>query len=379
MIVVIADDFTGAAEIAGIAVSAGFKNVQLTTQTDFSSIEADVLVVNSNTRSMSEESAIQIARLIAGQLIGLKPGFLYLKVDSVLRGHVAAELQVYMRTLSYKTAVIMPANPALGRTIEDGHYYVNGLLLNHTAFAHDPEFPKKSAKVTDMLGNTGSLKIARSNKWDGWEDGIYIPDAKNKEAVTTLAVVTAKEPFLLAGSSDYFSALLNAGFAEQINTGTKQYDNLKQLPKLLISGTTYRQSVSAISELKNTGTPVFYLQPVTEIQQEVVEKILPALVAASLTIIAFDQYALGKDLDAAVLRSVMANVVTDIVMKAGPLDIYIEGGATAAEILEQLACKNFMIVKNLAQGVVQMQAMNLPGYYLTVKPGSYAWHDGFIK
>lgn len=379
MIVVIADDFSGAAEIAGIACLAGFKNVRLTTETDFGSLEADVLVVNSNTRSMPEESAIQTAGLIARQLTRLQPDFLYLKVDSVLRGHVAVELQVYMRMLSYKTAVIMPANPALGRTIEDGHYYVNGLLLNHTAFAHDPEFPKKSAKVTDMLGNTGSLKTGHSNKWEDWEDGVYIPDAKNKEAITKLAVLTAKEPFLLAGSSDYFSALLNAGFTEQVNTGTKRDDDLKQLPKLLISGTTYRESVSAISELKNIGTPVFYLQPVAEIQQEVVEKILPALAAGPLTVIAFDQYALGKDLDAAVLRSVMANIVTDIVIKAGALDIYIEGGATAAEILEQLACKNFMIVKNLAQGVVQMQAMNLPGYYLTVKPGSYAWHEGVIK
>lgn len=378
MIVVIADDFTGAAEIAGIARLAGFKNVMLTMETTFSHLHADVLVVNSNTRSLSLSSAIQTTQFIAAQLLALKPAFLYLKIDSVLRGHVAAELQVYKNVLSYKAVVVMPANPTLGRTIEDGHYYVNGLLVNHTAFAHDPEFPKKSAKVTDMLGDVLPLNAVYNSEWKGWEgDFVYLTDANNKKTVETLAIATINEPLLQIGGGDYFLALLNAGLAAHKNEERAVTDSTELPPKLLVSGTTYRQSVETIDDLKKDGKPVFYLHTNVDATQPTTHEIIAAITSHSLTVIAFDQYALGTNLDAMVLRTIMAKVVTGIVTHAIALDLYIEGGATAAEILQELSCKYFTVVKTLARGVVQMQATNLPHCYITVKPGSYNWHQGF--
>ena len=378
MIVVIADDFTGAAEIAGIARLAGFKNVMLTTETAFSHLQADVLVVNSNTRSLPLSSAIQTGQFIAEQLSVLKAAFLYLKIDSVLRGHTASELQVYKNVLSYKAVVVMSANPTLGRTIEDGHYYVNGLLVNHTAFAHDPEFPKKSAKVTDMLGDVLPLHAVYNMEWQGWQqDTVYLADAKNKNAVETLAAATVNEPLLQIGGGDYFLALLHAGFTARRNELSASADEIELLPKLLVSGTTYRQSVETIDNLKSSGRPVFYLHPDIDATQSTTPEVLATISANPLTVIAFDQYALGANLDASVLRNIMATVVTDIVTNARALDLYIEGGATAAEILQQLSCKHFTVIKTLARGVVQMQATNLPHCYITVKPGSYHWHQDF--
>lgn len=150
MIAVIADDITGAAEMAGIAHRLGLR-VKLTMRPESAS-DCDVLVIATDTRSMTEEEAAAGSARVAGAL-GAMPDVdsLFKKTDSALRGHVVAELEAILANTGYRKALYLPANPSKGRTIRDGVYYIGGKPLHETDFSFDPEFPAFSSRLIERL------------------------------------------------------------------------------------------------------------------------------------------------------------------------------------------------------------------------------------
>lgn len=67
MIAVIADDVTGAAELAGVASRNGM-DVQFITEVNSSLPDTDVLVIATDTRSSDRQEAVDTVRHIAGYL-----------------------------------------------------------------------------------------------------------------------------------------------------------------------------------------------------------------------------------------------------------------------------------------------------------------------
>ena len=170
MIIVIADDITGAAEIAGAALryklntmlTIGYADVPQSTQ---------VWVIATDTRSVSRADAVNTVNGIIGRL-DKKDNILFKKTDSVLRGHVAAELNAMLKGMRYSKALLIPQNPSRGRIIRDGIYYINGEPVDKTQFRHDPEFPITTSEVRNILGvevnvhneQSGSRKNSRRSR-----------------------------------------------------------------------------------------------------------------------------------------------------------------------------------------------------------------------
>ena len=133
--IVIADDTTGAAEMAGIAHEAGY-DVRLVCGGNTAT--SGTTVIATDTRSMTEDEAIAETRRITSHLSPLTShpspltSHLFKKTDSALRGHVVAELKTLMETMGYQRAVYLPANPSKGRIIKDGVYYINGTPIDQT-------------------------------------------------------------------------------------------------------------------------------------------------------------------------------------------------------------------------------------------------------
>lgn len=173
MILVVADDLSGAAEIASLAVAA-----QLTAEVrtdladwDFNAPRrdssdargADVIVFDSATRSSNPTAAYEKLREFAKrfgeqQASGAAATPLFKKVDSVLRGPILAELSA----LSTGLALLLPANPSRGRVIRGGRYFVNDVPLDASLFAADPEYPATTADVRQLLvGRSRSDDVAR--------------------------------------------------------------------------------------------------------------------------------------------------------------------------------------------------------------------------
>ncbi|HEX2741405.1 MAG TPA: four-carbon acid sugar kinase family protein, partial [Rubrobacter sp.] len=80
----------------------------------------------------------------------------YKKLDSTLRGNVAAELAAALNAARRDLAIVAPAFPAAGRTTVGGNQLVNGVPVHETEMGNDPSTPVRESHVPTMLADTFS-------------------------------------------------------------------------------------------------------------------------------------------------------------------------------------------------------------------------------
>ena len=206
MIAVIADDLTGAAELGGIGLQYGLRT-EIHVSVPAESM-AELVIISTDTRSVSEADAIAKTELVVRDLAKLQPAFIFKKIDSVLRGHVLAELENHMQVSGMKRALIVPANPALGRTIIDSTYLLHGAPIHKSSFSRDPEFAIVSSHVADMLRvEKSAIHVAKVADNTLPEEGIVIGEATDAKDLAAWAE-RVDERMVVAGASGFFMALL---------------------------------------------------------------------------------------------------------------------------------------------------------------------------
>jgi uncharacterized protein YgbK (DUF1537 family) len=364
MIAIIADDLSGAAEMAGICLRFGL-TVQLCTE-NIGATTADVLIVSTDSRSMSALEAIAITESVCRKVLSLQPTFIYKKVDSVLRGYVAEELQVQMKLMGKKAAILLPANPSLGRTIQQGLYYIEGKPVHTTSFVNDPEFPIKDASIATMC-NDGSIKVLKPT--DALlEEGIAVGEVSSEPDLIFWASKSL-EKYVVAGAGDFFNAILQQRYTQKEQSGCSF-----QLPFLYVCGTTYKRSVEEVLAITKGKNVIAYLEinPKKEdaiINEDWLKRCRDILQAEQKLVIAFDQATLPPHISAVFLRNYMAAAVKEIVENNPIKEMLVEGGSTANAVLKMLNMDAIHPINEVMRGVVRMQSNQL---YITVKPGSYS-------
>ncbi|MFD0749953.1 four-carbon acid sugar kinase family protein [Mucilaginibacter calamicampi] len=371
MIAVIADDLTGAVEIAGIGLRYGLTVEVVTTVGQNTNV--DLLVVATDTRSMPEQEAVATMTEITARLKALNPELLFKKTDSVLRGHVLAELNAHADVMRFKKTLLVPANPALKRTITDGQYFIKGLPIHLSNFAHDPDFPVSQSEIHSLL-RCDKGEIAINTTDDNLPaTGIIVGECAEASDLKKWAQKADRQT-LLAGGSGFFAALLEAaGFLSKVN-GTFA---ILEEPTLLVSGTTFEESREFIRNIKNSGTRVSYMplhivdleNPGENLLDNWADEIAALLTTQKKAVIAIAGIATA----ATNLREKTAAVVEKVFEKTSVKELLIEGGATASAIIKQLNLTRFTPVDELSTGVVRMKATAQEDLFLTLKPGSYNW------
>jgi D-threonate/D-erythronate kinase len=89
-VVVIADDLSGAAELATAAADLGHSS-EVQTRFD-STCGAEVIAVDTDTRALSAPEAAQTVEAVSREVVAAGVKWIYKKADSVLRGNVRAEI-----------------------------------------------------------------------------------------------------------------------------------------------------------------------------------------------------------------------------------------------------------------------------------------------
>lgn len=117
-----------------------------------SAVDMDVLVIATDARSKSPEAAKALIKEITGCLLALGPEIIFKKTDSLLRGHVGEELLVQMGTSGKLKALLVPANPALDRTIRNGVYYAGHVPLNESSLTSASRDKIATSGVLDLPG-----------------------------------------------------------------------------------------------------------------------------------------------------------------------------------------------------------------------------------
>ena len=378
MIIVIADDLTGAAEIAGLGCHYGI-DTALLMQVPEVLPQRSLVVMVADTRSAQPEQAVTEVEKLCAQLQTLcrtmdpKP-ILYKKVDSFVRGHVVEELQAVLRSTDYQQAIYMPANPSLGQIIRGGCYYCNDVPLDQTPYVLTDCLPIRSASVCLHLGITPQSRIR-------------VPDAVTYDDVAQVVnqAMQSETPTLLAGSLDLFTGLLEY-LGHQPNNEERFTGLSRDGSALIVCGSPHSTDIQSRPFVRRRDLPLdsmprdvydgsqgasYWLANI-QVRHFSRAAIQPARYGLVLNI----PYERSCSSDQALrLRTEMAEVVGRLVEQMQPAELIIEGGATAYAAFLRLGWKHFSIRQLISPGVVRMQCDEQPSVAITFKPGSYPWGE----
>lgn len=380
MIAVIADDFTGAAEIGGIVLKYGLKVVIETAVKKIRDV--DVLIIDADTRSLSASEAKSKIETITKKLIEQKPEYIFKKLDSVLRGNIADELIAQMQASSKKRTIIIAANPSMGRIIENGQYFVNSIPLSATFFANDPEFPIQTSSVLEIIQNENCPVVSKNVDEELSASGIIIGNVSNQDELLKWAD-RIDESTIAAGGSGFFDVLLSLKFSKcsQNNGSVKLSDKT-----LFVFGSTFPKNNEIIKRLQ--GESIIKMNMPEEIYNQRdfnpelfenwINEIVSNINRKQKVIISVEYNHSNEAGLSARIKETMAHLVQIVHKKAELTDLFIEGGATTSEILKSLNISKLYPVKELDFGIIQMHAEGYPNLCITTKPGSYSWPESVV-
>lgn len=384
MIVVIADDFTGAAELAGLGLRYGLR-VEIESN-EISESDAELLIIATDTRSMAADEAFKHVKTIAGKLQTLPFKWLYKKTDSVLRGHVMEELHALLGMGKISRVLLVPSNPALGRRIVEGKYYINDELLHDTQFSEDPEFAITTSDVIELLQKTDAHSAKLLHPGDPLDaPGIYIGSAESENDLQKWAT-TNDEGLLFAGAAGFFAALLEqSGYRRQdlqANGFAKMNGNV-----LIVCGSTFEKETGPLHELGKKGASVcnipenvFY--PEKGSQDDILRwenNIISAFNETNVVVVEINWPVIREKSFSARLRNIIAGVVNNVMQEVTINDLIVDGGATVYAIAEQAGLNKMFPLRELAPGVIQMRIEDRENMRMTIKPGSYSWPESLVK
>ncbi len=139
-----ADDLTGALEAGAHFAGQGLPALVTVEQVTGSH---PVHVIDTESRHLPPPAAAEALL----QFAGADAPIVYKKTDSSLRGNIAAELTLLQDIFANRTVSYIPAYPALGRTVRDGHLFVNGIPVHRTEFATDLLNPVPDSSIQRLL------------------------------------------------------------------------------------------------------------------------------------------------------------------------------------------------------------------------------------
>ena len=382
---VVADDLTGAAEVAGVARLAGF-SVAIVTQLATSVLHSyEVVVLDTHTRAHSPQKA---ARQIAHHFdtIEVPAGALvFKKTDSVLRGPVAAELTALMRVANFRNVLLLPANPSKGRTIAHGIYYINGVPIHRTDFRWDADYPVRAPHVKDLLrGHQGALVYHdRLPQVAGDDAGKIITTAVETTAdLEQAAIFVRPTEVLCAGGADFFSALLTVRFRRTLLPHDLPGPQIAGLSRYFIIGSHTASSSSTLQRLRQAGSVVHQLT--NDMLHQAGDFPLAHWLSAEATAersVVFarpDERTQGVAFQKTITNRLIAVAQHIAAQAPARSHLLVEGGATASGLIRSMNWQTLRVEQAYQQGAVSLSGgASFP--LLTIKPGSYHWPAAFLR
>lgn len=384
MIGVIADDLTGAAELGAVGLRHGLRAEIV--RSGKPGGEADLICVDTDSRSCDGATAAKRAAVAAKTLRAAGAKWIYKKVDSVLRGNVTPEVEAVMQQLEFNRAVLLPANPSLGRVIRDGEYFVKGRPINRTEFAKDPEYPRRSAQVLRLLGAPQHFLLRLAN--GGLtvpENTLLIGQADSSERVRQWAAARDSN-WLPVGGSEFFNELLGVECGPPAPPVDRAVD-FSQGQQLFVCGTASKSVQTLVKSAKAGHVPVFSLprelawgnpwQP--QARNLIAQRVVGAFAESRRVILSVGLPQVRDVVVARHLSNYLVDVAEAVLNRVPVKNIFAEGGATSAELVRRMNWPRMEVRREWAPGVASLAVAGENSQWLTIKPGSYAWPEEWTR
>ena len=409
---VIADDFTGATDVASMLVRAGMRTVQVIGVPQGAAPEADAVVVALKTRTIPAADAVHesLAALRWLQAAGMRQCyFKYCSTfDSTPAGNIGPVTEALMDALGAEFTIACPAFPENGRTIFRGHLFVGDELLGDSGMRQHPLTPMTDSNLVRVLQAQSTRKIGLI-RYDTIAQGaaavrervaalqregtpIAVADATTNDDLRTLAAACADLPLLTAGSG--LALGLPAVYAERgwlvPDAHAAALDATKGRAAVL-SGSCSTATNAQVQRWRDADRPAFAIDPRALARGEpVASRALawaqaqggaPVLVyaTASPQLLQAVQSELGAMQAGALVEACLAQIARGLV-EGGARRLVVAGGETSGAVVQALGVRQLRIGTAICPGVPWTQAEvaehDAP-LHLALKSGNFGGPDFF--
>lgn len=408
----VADDFTGATDLASTLVKAGMRTVQLlgVPRPGMPVPDADAIIVALKSRSNPAPEAVSQS---LAALDWLKQGgarqfyFKYCSTfDSTAQGNIGPVAEALCDALGTGFTVFNPSFPTNKRTVYQGYLFVGDVLLSESSMRHHPLTPMTDPSLVRVLqqqtrGKVGLVPAAvveagvdaiRAAFHRLQQDGVRhaILDSLNDRHLAVLGEACAGLPLVTGGSG--MAMGLPANFVRQ---GLMQPGQGVALPPVGGHCAVLAGSCSAATQAQVTAMrrdhEAFELDPLSIARgEDIVGRALawaapklgdrPVLVYSTATpeAVSAVQAQLGRANAGSLVEEALSQIAKGLVAR-GVRRLVVAGGETSGAIVGALGVEGLTIGAEIDPGVPWTASLGEPRLALALKSGNFGTVDFFTK
>ena len=406
----IADDFTGATDLANNLVRAGMRVVQtIGVPSQALTVAADAVVVALKSRTLEPQAAIDQSLSALAWLQAAGARQIYFKYcstfDSTPRGNIGPVTEALMDALGTPFTIATPAFPDNNRTVFKGHLFAGDALLNESGMQNHPLTPMRDANLVRVLqaqtqrivGLIDYTVVANGPDAIGKRMaqltragvGIAIVDAVSNADLMRLGLALKAMPLVTAGSGVAIGLPQNWGMAAS--------DQAAQLPpatgmQAVVSGSCSVATNAQVAAFIRSGRPALAIDPLRlasgiDVAAEALAWAAPLLAAGPVLVYATADSAsvqavqsqLGAQAAGALVERALAGVAAGLVA-LGVGQLVVAGGETSGACVQALGITQLQIGPQIAPGVPWCCA-NSHGaaLHIALKSGNFGGPDFFTE
>lgn len=403
----IADDYTGASDLANTLTRAGLRTVQTigVPSDDLKLPEVDAVVVSLKSRSIEASVAVKRSRDAEAWLRGRGAAHVLFKIcstfDSTDAGNIGPVMDA-LRADNDKIVLVTPAFPETGRTVYQGNLFVGSVPLNESPLKDHPLNPMHDANLVRVLARQSNTKIglvdlatvargvdavrARLKELAGQGVGAAIIDAVFDADLTTVGIA-ALDNSLSVGASGIGLGLARALVASKaVTSHATATETAAPIggPAACLAGSCSQATLGQIANAEKI-MPVLHLDPERVVQGPdearralawATEKLAqgPLLIASSATPeeVAAVQARHGRDAAGHAIEQAMADIAEGLVL-AGVRRLVVAGGETSGAVVDRLKIPGFLVGAEIAPGVPVLRTVGVQSHemHLALKSGNF--------
>ncbi len=409
----IADDFTGATDLANTLVKGGMTAVQAIGVPDGPLPEADAVIVALKSRTAPVAQAVAESLAAAEALLAAGARQLFFKYcstfDSTEAGNIGPVADALIARLGCGFALANPAFPTNGRTVFQGHLFVGSTLLNESGMENHPLTPMRDANLVRVLGRQteGTVGLVPFAVVEQGAGAIRDAMTRLKEGGRRYAIVDAvTDAHLVAiGEAAAQHALITGGSGVAMGLpGNFRRTGLlpdrgaaaAALPPMqgaaaVVAGSCSRATLGQIGFARDHA-PVLELDPLAVPDAAALAAAAldwsgarlggdgpPVVIAASAgpEKVAALQARLGREAAGALVEETLARVAEGLVAR-GVRRLVVAGGETSGAVVQRLGVRSLRIGLEIDPGVPWTWAEPV-GLHLALKSGNFGARDFFLK
>ena len=382
---VIADDFTGASDIALTLSEAGLRTVLLTGPGEVPDCEAAVIALKSRTAPVAEAVADSLGAL--GRLG--RPERVILKVcstfDSTSDGNIGPVAEALAEALGIDRTLVCPAFPEAGRRVFMGTLFVGDVPLNESGMRDHPLTPMRDSDLRRLMAAQSRWPVAHL-PWTVVRKGPEAVRAALDRPGHWIADAVEEADLVSLGQAGSRLMVGGSGIALGLGPGHARGPDwlARRGPGAVLSGscstatrgqgarwTGPRREVTAEEAIKRRTTA-------GDLADWVLAQPEPALVFSSADpeTVAAVQARFGRDRASAALETLLADTAVALV-EGGIARLVIAGGETSGAVVSALSPGALAVGPRLAAGVPALSTAS--GLALALKSGNFGGPDFFSE